>query len=155
MHKPDTLRLCNSLICKENLANILTSKLGSAIIQAERMPSELGMKEGIIMTKEEILAKSRGENKGADLAEMDERRKGWQASFFAGLAAIMIIITMQYATHHEMEAGALITVIMAMNSGMWVRSALKKRKADYILLALMCAAATVIACVHYFKYLIR
>lgn len=106
------------------------------------------------MNKEEILAKSRKENKGADLAELDERRKNWQVSFIAGLAAIMIVMTMQYATNHEKEAGALITVMMAMQLGMWVRIALKKRRADYSLLALMTAAATVIAGAHYFKYLI-
>lgn len=106
------------------------------------------------MNKDEILAKSRKENKGADLAEMDERRKGWQASFFAGLAVMMIMITLQYVTNHEKEAGALITVLMAMDFGMFLRGAIKKRGIGDFALAGIFLAITILSGIHYVKYLI-
>ena len=105
------------------------------------------------MTKEEILAKSRTENKGADLAEMDERRKNWQAAFFAGLAMIAIMVTLQYVTNHEKEAGAVITVLMAMDFGMFLRSAVKKRTAYDIGIALVFGVSTVLAGLNYCKHL--
>lgn len=89
-------RLCISTDCKENLANRLTSTLGSAIMQTVKMPSPLGRQNGgIIINKEEILAKSRDENKGADLVELEvtSRSRGVAGAAALFIGAVVNLIT--------------------------------------------------------------
>ena len=107
------------------------------------------------MNKEEILAKAREENKGADLAEQTERRKNWQAAFIAAVIVAPVMMILQFATGHGEESGALVVVIMAMDLGTFLRQAINKRKAFEICMTLLFGSIMVMAAVHYIQYLTR
>lgn len=107
------------------------------------------------MNKEEILEKSRRENKGHDLAEQTERRKNWQASFIAAVIAIAVVICLQFMTGHDDESCALIFVIFAMDFGMFLRQAIKRRKASDIGMMLVFGIIMIMAFVRFIRYLLK
>jgi hypothetical protein len=54
------------------------------------MTSKLG-KRGVIMNKEEILAKAQNDNKGMDVADLEVQQKGAYIAYFVGIIGIILV----------------------------------------------------------------
>ena len=110
------------------------------------------------MTKEEILEKSRKENKGKDLPARHEQLAGWNAAFLCGLAAIVLILTVQTFTDHIEESRCILAVLFFMSFGNNLRIGFSKHnfkdRIFYLVLAGLFFVMGIFAMTLYFKYLL-
>ena len=111
---------------------LLTSKLGKAII----MTSKLG-KRSDLMDRDEILRKAKAENKNRDIYELEILNKGQRVGGRVAVAvtlALMIIEMMFFDL--SMNYGYYL-IIMSAAAGLWIYKAIKLRRRNDIIIAVM------------------
>ncbi|MBR3045915.1 MAG: hypothetical protein IKI45_15710 [Oscillospiraceae bacterium] len=80
------------------------------------------------MNKEEILAKSRQENKGGDLAAQAEKEQNWNAAFLIGGIWVLIVYVLQMMTDHDEQAWGTMSIMFWMLFGNALRPAIRACK---------------------------
>ena len=111
---------------------LLTSKLGKAII----MTSKLG-KRSDLMDRDEILRKAKAENKNRDIYELEILNKGQRVGGRVAVAvtlALMIIEMMFFDL--SMNYGYYLIIVSAA-AGLWIYKAIKLRRRNDIIIAVM------------------
>ena len=81
-----------------------------------------------MMNKEEILAKSREENKGGDLAAQAEKKQNWNAAFLVGGIWVLAVYVLQMMTDHEEQAWGTMSIMFWMLFGNALRPAIRACK---------------------------
>ena len=110
----------------------MTSKLGKAII----MTSKLG-KRSDLMDRDEILRKAKAENKNRDIYELEILNKGQRVGGRVAVAvtlALMIVEMMFFDL--SMNYGYYL-IIMSAAAGLWIYKAIKLRRRNDIIIAVM------------------
>ncbi len=92
------------------------------------------------MNKEEILAKSRKENKGHDVAEADKARSAAKFAITASLTFTALWTMLSFIAAHRVNF-AVIAAEFCMVFSMQLYSALKSRKLADVFLALLSGSA--------------
>ena len=80
------------------------------------------------MNKEEILAKSRKENKGGDLAAQAEKKQNWNAAFLIGGIWVLAVYILQMMTDHDEQAWGTMSIMFWMLFGNALRPAIRAWK---------------------------
>lgn len=86
------------------------------------------------MDKEEILAKSRMENKGRDMATIEENRSSARFAIIFGFFFMAVLAVLSLAAHSKMIYGVAameFCIVFAMN----IYNAIKKKERKYIILS--------------------
>jgi hypothetical protein len=127
--------------------NLLTSKLGNSIIQIckENLAKMLG---GFIMNKEEILEKSRQENRGGDERERQVKDKSMMWSYIVMILMVAIfsfIRSEQGLPFMDLSAtlGASVCAAMAYRF-------IKTKDKQYLIIAIIALIVAVTATVRFF-----
>lgn len=87
------------------------------------------------MDKEEILAKSRMENKGRDMAAIEENRSSARFAVLFGFFFMAVLAVLSLISHNKMIYGVAAMeycIVFAMN----IFNAVKKKERKYIILSL-------------------
>ena len=87
------------------------------------------------MDKEEILMKSRNENKGRDMAKIEENRSSARFAVLFGFIFMAVLAALSLAAHSKMIYGVAameFCIVFAMN----IFNAVKKKERKYIILSL-------------------
>ncbi len=87
------------------------------------------------MDKDEILAKSRMENKGRDMAKIEENRSSARFAIIFGFFFMAVLGVLSLASHSKMIYGVAameFCIVFAMN----IFNAVKKKERKYIILSL-------------------
>jgi hypothetical protein len=87
------------------------------------------------MDKEEILAKSRLENKGRDMAAIEESRSSARFAVLFGFFFMAVLAVLSLISHNKMIYGVAameFCIVFAMN----IFNAVKKKERKYIILSL-------------------
>ena len=107
------------------------------------------------MTKEEILAKSREENKYQDLEELEIKRNSYRAGYAAVAVIAVIYAIVQNHTDHIESYNGLFSVLSAFWFGQTVFTAIRSRKSrsENIIASVLMLGITVYFAWHYIMYL--
>ena len=87
------------------------------------------------MDKEEILMKSRNENKGRDMAKIEENRSSARFAVLFGFFFMAVLAVLSLISHNKMIYGVAameFCIVFAMN----IFNAVKKKERKYIILSL-------------------
>ena len=129
----DMISICSELIYLSH-KNLLTSKLGNDIMI---LTSKLVRKVVGFMNKEEILKKSREENKNKDIYELEVISK---AQRIGGLIALFVTFALMLIERVILECGTnygYFLIILSAGAGLWIYKAIKMKKKHEIFLAIL------------------
>ena len=130
--------MVNGLIVQKKFFKILlTSTLGNSKIQSKEMPIKLGkwILGGKIMNREEILEKSRKENKNQDVYENEVIIQGNRYACIAAAVLATIFFVIQIFTGGGMNYGLYAVVFAMPMAGFWLKYS-KLRKKHELLVAI-------------------
>ena len=130
--------MVNGLIVQKKFFKIvLTSKLGNDKIQSKAMPIKLGKRilGGKIMNREEILEKSRKENRNQDVYEKEVIIQGNRYACIAAAVLATVFFVIQIFTGGGMDYGIYAVLFAMPMAGFWLKY-IKLRKKHELLVAI-------------------
>ncbi len=130
---------CVSRLPPDNRAKVLTSILGSDILRVCQVCLAKG---GILMNREEILAKSKLENRGQDIASLEVSRSSMLFGWIAAVCLLALVAVVEALVYNRMNNGIFFAV-MAGCSAIFVNKYLRLRKRHELCIAVVYIVATV------------
>ena len=125
---------------KKTLQTMLTSKLGSDILCMCQV--HLAERRFIVMNKEEILAKSKQENHGQDIASLEVSKASMLFGWITAVCMLAFVAVVEALVHDRMNSGIFFAV-MAGCSAIFINKYLKLRKRHELYIAIVYIIATV------------
>ena len=119
---------------KKTLQLMLTSILGSDILHICQV--YLAERWFIVMNKEEILAKSKQENHGQDIANLEVSRASMLFGWITAVCALALVAVTEALVHDRMNSGIFFAV-MAGCSAIFINKYLKLRKRHELYIAVV------------------
>lgn len=125
---------------KKTLQTMLTSTLGSDILCMCQV--HLAERRFIVMNKEEILAKSKQENHGQDIASLEVSKASMLFGWITAVCMLAFVAVVEALVHDRMNSGIFFAV-MAGCSAIFINKYLKLRKRHELYIAIVYIIATV------------
>ena len=125
---------------KKTLQTMLTSKLGNDILCMCQV--HLAERRFIVMNKEEILAKSKQENHGQDIASLEVSKASMLFGWITAVCMLAFVAVVEALVHDRMNSGIFFAV-MAGCSAIFINKYLKLRKRHELYIAIVYIIATV------------
>ena len=125
---------------KKTLQTMLTSKLGSDILCMCQV--HLAERRFIVMNKEEILAKSKQENHGQDIASLEVSKASMLFGWITAVCMLAFVAVVEALVHDRMNSGIFFAV-MAGCSAIFINKYLKLRKRHELYIAIVYIFATI------------
>ena len=125
---------------KKTLQTMLTSILGSDILCMCQV--YLAERRFIVMNKEEILAKSKQENHGQDIASLEVSKASMLFGWITAVCMLAFVAVVEALVHDRMNSGIFFAV-MAGCSAIFINKYLKLRKRHELYIAIVYIIATV------------
>ena len=125
---------------KKTLQTMLTSILGSDILCMRQVC--LAERWFIVMNKEEILAKSKQENHGQDIASLEVSKASMLFGWITAVCMLAFVAVVEALVHDRMNSGIFFAV-MAGCSAIFINKYLKLRKRHELYIAIVYIIATV------------
>ena len=125
---------------KKTLQTMLTSILGSDILCMRQ--AYLAERRFIVMNKEEILAKSKQENHGQDIASLEVSKASMLFGWITAVCMLAFVAVVEALVHDRMNSGIFFAV-MAGCSAIFINKYLKLRKRHELYIAIVYIIATV------------
>ena len=125
---------------KKTLQTMLTSILGSDILCIRQV--HLAERRFIVMNKEEILAKSKQENHGQDIASLEVSKASMLFGWITAVCMLAFVAVVEALVHDRMNSGIFFAV-MAGCSAIFINKYLKLRKRHELYIAIVYIIATV------------
>ena len=125
---------------KKTLQTMLTSILGSDILCMRQV--HLAERRFIVMNKEEILAKSKQENHGQDIASLEVSKASMLFGWITAVCMLAFVAVVEALVHDRMNSGIFFAV-MAGCSAIFINKYLKLRKRHELYIAIVYIIATV------------
>ena len=128
------------ITAKKTLQTMLTSTLGSDILCMCQV--HLAERRFIVMNKEEILAKSKQENHGQDIASLEVSKASMLFGWITAVCMLAFVAVVEALVHDRMNSGIFFAV-MAGCSAIFINKYLKLRKRHELYIAIVYIIATV------------
>ena len=125
---------------KKTLQTMLTSILGSDILFTRKV--NLAERWFIVMNREEILAKSKQENHGQDIANLEVSKASMLFGWITAVCMLALVAVVEALVHDRMNSGIFFAV-MAGCSAIFINKYLKLRKRHELYIAIVYIIATV------------
>ena len=125
---------------KKTWQTMLTSILGSDILCMCQV--HLAERRFIVMNKEEILAKSKQENHGQDIASLEVSKASMLFGWITAVCMLAFVAVVEALVHDRMNSGIFFAV-MAGCSAIFINKYLKLRKRHELYIAIVYIIATV------------
>ena len=125
---------------KKTLQTMLTSILGSDILCMCQV--YLAGRRFIVMNREEILAKSKQENHGQDIANLEVSKASMLFGWITAVCMLAFVAVVEALVHDRMNSGIFFAV-MAGCSAIFINKYLKLRKRHELYIAIVYIIATV------------
>ena len=125
---------------KKTLQTMLTSILGSDILCL--CQAHLAERWFVVMNKEEILAKSKQENHGQDIASLEVSKASMLFGWITAVCMLAFVAVVEALVHDRMNSGIFFAV-MAGCSAIFINKYLKLRKRHELYIAIVYVIAAV------------
>ena len=125
---------------KKTLQTMLTSILGSDILCMCQV--YLAERRFIVMNKEEILAKSKKENHGQDIASLEVSKASMLFGWITAVCMLAFVAVVEALVHDRMNSGIFFAV-MAGCSAIFINKYLKLRKRHELYIAVVYIIAAI------------
>ena len=128
------------IVVRKTLQTMLTSILVSDILCMCQV--HLAERRFIVMNKEEILAKSKQENHGQDIASLEVSKASMLFGWITAVCMLAFVAVVEALVHDRMNSGIFFAV-MAGCSAIFINKYLKLRKRHELYIAIVYIIATV------------
>ena len=125
---------------RKTLQTMLTSILGSGILCMCQV--YLAERRFIVMNKEEILAKSKQENHGQDIASLEVSKASMLFGWITAVCMLAFVAVVEALVHDRMNSGIFFAV-MAGCSAIFINKYLKLRKRHELYIAVVYIIAAI------------
>ena len=125
---------------KKTLQTMLTSILGSDILFTRQV--NLAERWFIVMNREEILAKSKQENHGQDIASLEVSKSSMLFGWITAVCVLAIVAVTEALVHDRMNSGIFFAV-MSGCAAIFINKYLKLRKRHELYIAVIYMIGTV------------
>ncbi len=103
------------------------------------------------MKKDEILARSRAENKNRDIYEQEVLKQGWEIAFIAAAVLAAVFSAVQIFVGGGANCGLWAIVFSGMMATFWVKWLKLRRRHEFVLALIYTAVVVTLSVLHIYN----